>query len=337
MVLHENVYEIAQKYLRKIKKTGSENIMACCPFHRKANGEEETTPSFTMSLTKGVYFCFACQERGNLFTFLRDVGVSRLIIERQYKPLIDAVRANVPKKLDPLRPGLFDKNPLPDSLLGLFDMCPIGLLKEGFPEELLQRYDVGFDKDHMRITFPLRDLEGNLMGMSGRTVIDDFPRYKLYDVEYERWGYPFRRTDKRYVLWNADRVYPSAFFQKSARVVLVEGFKACLRLLQYGISDTMALLGTYLSPEQQWILERIGGEVYLMLDNNKWGRIGTARVGASLATSLSVKIAEYPEEKPQPSDLGPDEVHQALAGAKDYYLWATEERNRWLMERTRKG
>lgn len=333
-MIHDSVLEIAQKYLTRIKRTGSENIMAVCPFHLK-DGQSETTPSFTMSLTKGLYFCFACQESGNLFTFLRNVGVPRLLLERQFRPLLDQIAAFTPKKPDPLRPGVFDKNPLPESLLGLFDHCPLGLLEEGFEEELLQKYDVGFDRDHMRITFPLRDLNGNLVGISGRTVVDEFPRYKVYDKEYERWGYPFRRTDKRIVLWNADRVYPSAFFEPKARVVLVEGFKACLRLIQSGIPHTMALLGTHLSYEQQWVLERIGGEVYLMLDNNEWGQIGTARVGTKLSASLTVKVVEYPEEKPQPSDLGPTEVHEALTSAKDFYLWVTEERNRWLLARIR--
>jgi len=335
-VIHDEVYAIAQKYLRKIKRTGPENIMAICPFHRKMNGQEESTPSFTMSLTRGLYFCFACQERGNLTTFLKNVGVSTFIMEKVYGSVIHAVRSQAPRPKDPLRPAIFDNSPLPESLLGFFDYCPTDLLDEGFDEELLQKYDVGFDQANMRITFPLRDMSGNLVGISGRTVIDEYPRYKVYDTEYERWGHPYRRVNKRSVLWNADRVYPSAFFKNNARVVLVEGFKACLRLIQCGVPDTVALLGTYLSPEQRWILERIGGQVYLMLDNNEWGQVGTARVGAILAASLPVKIVEYPEDKPQPSDLGPAEIKEALENSKDYYLWATEEKNRWLLERIRK-
>ena len=336
-MLHDSVLEIAEKYLRKVKRTGSENIMAICPFHRRPDGGEEKTPSFSMSLTKGVYFCHACQEKGNLITFLRNVGVSRLIIERQFRPVLDQVASYAPKKLDPLRPDLFDRNPLPEGLLGLFDYCPTGLVEEGFEESILQKHDVGFDKDHMRITFPLRDLNGNLMGISGRTVLGEFPRYKVYDREFEKWGLPMRRTEKRNVLWNADRVYPQAFFQSMARVVVVEGFKACLWLIQHGVPNTVALLGTHLSEQQKWVLERIGGEVYLMLDNGEWGQRGVARVGAKLAMSLTVKVVEYPEEKAQPSDLGPSEVHEALSKAKDYFLWATEEKNKWHMEKIRQS
>lgn len=323
----ENVLEIANKYLRKVKKTGSENIMAVCPFHRKAGGGEELTPSFTMSLTKGVYFCFSCQEKGNLITFLRNVGVSRTFIEKHYKSIIDAAQTFTPKPFNHTKPSVIHSDPLPESLLGLFDYCPIDLLNEGFDEKLLQEYDVGFDKEHARITFPLRDIQGNLVGLSGRTVVGDFPRYKVYDSEFIKWGFPFRRLEKRTILWNAHKVYPSTYFQHKPRVVLVEGFKACLWLIQHGMIDTMAILGTYLSQEQKWILERIGGEVYLMLDNNEWGQRGTARVGARLASSVTVKVVEYNRDKQQPSDLSPIEIQYAFNGAKDYYLWAMEKRN----------
>ena len=33
----DEVLLVARKHLHKIKKSGSNNIMAACPFHRKAN------------------------------------------------------------------------------------------------------------------------------------------------------------------------------------------------------------------------------------------------------------------------------------------------------------
>lgn len=323
-----DIVEIAEKYLTKIRKTGPDNILALCPFH-----DNTDTPSFTMSMTKGLFFCFSCGAKGNLNTFLRLVGVTRVVIDRHYQRIIDRVSAYVPKPMNQKKPSLFTGDSIPEGTLGIFDYCPIDLVDQGFPEQLLQQYDVGFDKDHMRITFPLRDLMGRLIGISGRAVLNESPRYKVYDHEYEKWGMPPHKTDKRYVLWNADRIYPSAFFQIAPKIVIVEGFKACLKLIQHGVPNTVALLGTYLSPEHRWILERIGGEVYVMLDNNEAGRKGTARVASQLATSMTVKVVEYDEDKPQPSDLGPIEIHEALSGAKDYFLWAMQEKNKWLLER----
>ncbi len=42
------------------------NYVGLCPFHN------EKTPSFTVSPTKGIYTCFGCGKKGNVFTFMKD-------------------------------------------------------------------------------------------------------------------------------------------------------------------------------------------------------------------------------------------------------------------------
>ncbi len=335
-MIQDDVLEVISGYLRKIRKSGSDHIIAICPFHLKDDGREEANPSFTMSLSKGLFFCFTCQEKGNLQTFLQKVGMPRGRVERDFRAILDGLSNNF-EYIDLARRPPLAKEPLPESLLGLFDYCPLALLEEGFSEDLLHSYDVGFDRDHMRITFPLRDMHGMLVGISGRTVIDEFPKYRLYEQEYKKWGYPPKRTEKSIVLWNFHRVYPNAFFKKKSSIILVEGFKACLWLVQNGYPDTVALLGLHLSPEQHLMLEHMGSTVYVMLDNNFWGKRGAARVASTLSRSLDVRVVEYPEEKPQPSDLTPEEIRTSIENAKDYFVWAMEDRNKkWLLGRNQR-
>lgn len=336
-MIQDDVLEVVRNNLRRVKRSGADHVIAVCPFHRKDDGSEEANPSFTMSLTRGLYFCFTCQEKGNLQSFLRKIGMPHGYIDRHFSGLIKALSDSYERKVDLGRSPPLASNPLPESLLGLFDYCPLGLLNEGFDEDLLKEYDVGFDKDHMRITFPLRDMHGSLVGISGRTVVDEFPKYKLYDHEYRKWGYPAHRTDKRIVLWNFHRVYPNAFYKKQSNVLLVEGFKACLWLIQNGFQDSVALLGVHISNEQKLMLEHLGATVYVMLDNNVWGRRGTVRVASALAKSLDVRIVDYNEEKAQPSDLTAEEINTAVTNSKDYFAWVVEERNRkWLLERNQR-
>lgn len=344
-MLQEEVLALAGSHLRKIRRVGSDNISAICPFHRKRDGSEERSPSFSMSLSKGVWHCWSCQARGTFQTFLRDVGVSHVTISNQYGELLAELRRSTGTTFDPMRPKIVEEDPLDEAMLGLFEKCPLYMVEPEysalldpndpivFEESLLKEYDIGFDDMHERITFPLRDFTGNLMGISGRTVTNAFPRYKVYDSkEYEELGYsPREPARKGSILWNSHRVYPAAFFGQSDQFILVvEGFRGCLWAIQSGVKNTVALLGSNLSKQQRWLLERMGCRVYLMLDNDDAGRralcghvdeAGQKRPGIAeqLSRSLDVSIVNYPGK--QPTLLTQEELCNAVNNAVDYYLW----------------
>ncbi|MBO0830257.1 MAG: DNA primase, partial [Streptosporangiales bacterium] len=48
-----------------LRSAGSGSLKGLCPFH------DEKTPSFHVSPARGVYFCFGCQEGGDVITFVR--------------------------------------------------------------------------------------------------------------------------------------------------------------------------------------------------------------------------------------------------------------------------
>lgn len=321
MDIEQEVLALARKHLRRVSHSGPYDVMALCPFHRKADGSMERTPSFALSLSKGVYFCHACEESGNLYTLLRHLGHTRDDIEYDYRRLIDAASRNIPPDPDPLRPGIVSTEPIPEKLLGLFDYCPVSLEEAGFTEETLRRFDVGFDKEHMRITFPLRDIRGNLVGISGRSVLSSSSRYKIYSSEYATWDMPPRKGwDKRTVLYNAHAVMPAVYyFTGTVEVFVVEGFKACMWLVQHGMTNTVALMGSYLSWEQKWILEAMGAVVYLFLDNDSSGHKGTEQAAQTLQRSIKVRIATYPQRlkniKAQPDDLTAEELQRVKDNA----------------------
>ena len=47
-----------------LKKTSAGEYSCCCPFH------QEHSPSFYVSESKQVYYCFGCQAKGNVLSFL---------------------------------------------------------------------------------------------------------------------------------------------------------------------------------------------------------------------------------------------------------------------------
>ena len=325
----EEVRAIARSFLENVKASGPESLQATCPFH--TIGERVTT-TFSMSLTRGVWFCFSCHEAGNLQTFLKKLGVPRTLVELKYRYLIEELERSRPALPDPIRTQILSRDPLPEALLGVFDMAPLELLNAGFTEETLRHFDIGYDEKNYRMTFPLRDLHGQLVGISGRTIYDEIqPRYKIYDWEYTLWGLPKRETPRAALLWNAHTVYPKIFFVSRPKVILVEGFKACMWVHQAGYKNTIALVGSFLTYEHQWILERMGADVYVFLDNDPAGWKGRDYIGKTLSKTLTVNIVEFPVEVHQPDALGHEAVHRAIEGAQEYTRWSIEkeETSRW--------
>jgi DNA primase len=322
--MSSTILDIAHEHLRRVKPSGNENIMAVCPFHSKANGQDEKNPSFSMNIYSGLWYCHSCHCRGNLYTFLRDLGMPRADIEFHFKDALEEAAKWLPAKpytMNPIEP--VKGEPLEESFLGLFDFCPQLLIDEGFSQEVLRKFDIGFDEKHMRITFPLRDLRGRLVGISGRSVNGTEPRYKVYDWEYKDFGLPERRTEKRALLYNAHSILPQFALEHdpgSRYVVVVEGFKATLRVAQAGIHNVVALLGSYMANEQQWVIERLGCPVLLMLDNNDAGRRGQLDAGKRLVKSIPrLYVVGY--STPQPSDLHLQAIPDALLGAQPFVSW----------------
>jgi DNA primase len=132
------------------------------------------------------------------------------------------------------------------------------------------------------------------------------------------------------------------FAPPGVEIIIVEGFKACMWIWQAGIKNVVAILGTYLSWEHQWMIERLGGTVYLFLDNNEFGQAGIARAGAVLSKTSIVRVMQYPdrlkdEESAQPDNCRPEEIHQSKNNAIDYYHWRSNVYRRqptWHSEKT---
>lgn len=328
------VLDIAHKYLKKVQKSGPDQIMAECPFHTSDNPWGSRTLS--MSLSKGLFFCFSCHAKGGLQTLLRDIGEAPALIKIRYGRLIERLdEVQIPRH-DPLRDNLLKNPAIPESILGIFQWCPVDLVEDGFFEETLKYFDVGFDRTHMRITYPLRDIQGRLVGISGRAVNpddEDGSRYKLYRKEYKVWGLPPVNTERRVLLWNLHRVIPSLVFNPTHPLVLVEGYKACMWVHQAGVQEVVAVLGSGLTDEQVTILSRMGRTVVLMFDGDKAGFSGTILAGRKLSKALRVLVAEVPFGR-QPDHMHPEEVVGAVETAEPFELWVTKRRSekQWLKD-----
>ena len=65
VIQRSNIVEVINSYV-PLKKAGNGSWKACCPFH------QEKTPSFHVSETKQLFYCFGCQKGGDVVKFMRE-------------------------------------------------------------------------------------------------------------------------------------------------------------------------------------------------------------------------------------------------------------------------
>lgn len=281
-------------------------------------------------MATGAWQCFSCGRKGDLREFLKEMNVSPVALHHYGTILeeLDELRAALKKRGPKFEePGYQSNEPIPEALLGIFEYLPESLLEEGFEPETLAHFEVGVDTTHNRITFPLRDLDGQLVGISGRAAPGvPGPRYKVYTGEYKAWHLPAREVYKDELIWNYHRIDP---FRKNPseknhgpNITIVEGFKAAMWLWQNGYRNVVALLGKRMSRGQRWYLEHLGLPLVLMVDNdlNGQGIKVASSMGRWLSSGGEVRIAHYPTEYRQPTDM-PSEV--LLAALHDPPRWAS--------------
>lgn len=338
--------ELARNNLRLVTLK-EQYISAACPFHKEG---QERRPSFWINRDHGGWGCFACPERGadpqRLFTRL---GVPALIVERLLEEGVRQTRleaeAERAQRALRARDEFRGEHVLPDHVLGVWDYCPRALLDAGFDQQLLRTHDVGFDRERQRITFPLRDLYGQLVGISGRSVDGAEPKYLIYrgrttiegrqrDNELGSWFPDYSNEGVRNHLWRSHLVHQRVEQGLTERLIVVEGYKACLWLVQNGHLDTLALIGSRMTRVQERVIRKFARPVWLLLDNNEAGRTGTKSIVERIGDMLSgVWACSYPQgfgEEAQPDDLTTEGIAHVLTNAQRVIGGSFERRIRQL-------
>ena len=145
------------------------------------------------------------------------------------------------------------------------------LLDVGIINQSDDRY---YDMFTRRITFPLWDKDGNVVGFSAR----------IYRGEKDTSKYVNSRESKLFkkgeTLYNYHRARDFVKLEKS--VIVVEGFMDAIRLFVGGVKNVVALQGTALTKEQINLLKKLHSKVILCLDNDSAGENATLSNGEAM-------------------------------------------------------
>lgn len=133
---------------------------------------------------------------------------------------------------------------------------------------LLERPSGGFyDRFRNRVTFPIWDGGGTLIGFGGRALGDENPKY-LNSPETPL----FRKGRELYAL---NLAKPAV--RQTGKVCVMEGYMDVVTSFQHGISYAVAGMGTALSREQARTLLLLSSQVYLVYDQDEAGRRASRR------------------------------------------------------------
>ena len=311
-----DIVDVISSYLPLTQK--GKNFFGVCPFH------DDTNPSMSVSREKQIYRCFSCGASGNVFGFIMDyehisfkealklladktgVEIKGLkidnrpdknskfydIYELTNKYFQNNMQTNYSKNAKTYLNGRqITEEMIKEYGIGLSldktnDLVTL-LQKKGYDLNTLNQIGLAsYDKDLYvnRIMFPLKDLNGRIVGFSGRR----------YDGKKEE---KYVNTKQTPIFHKGNLLYnyfdSKEFIRKKNQVIVMEGFMAVIRASTVGVKNAVALMGTAMTKEQAELIKRLSRNVILMFDGDDAGIKATLTNGEELEKlGLDVKVAE---------------------------------------------
>jgi len=162
-----------------------------------------------------------------------------------------------------------------------------------------------YDMFSRRITFPLWDKDGQIVGFSARVYRGEKDVSKYMN---SKESILFKKGETLYNYHNAKN---AAKREKS--IIVVEGFMDAIRVSSSGIKNVVALQGTAMTHEQVQLLKKLRCPVILCLDNDNAGLIATVSNGEELVKNdIPTYVIRLSGEK------DPDEY--IIASGKEAFL-----------------
>lgn len=297
----------------------------CCPFH------SETKPSFSYN-ENNIFGCWGCKKKGNSISFIKDYELlfndnelsyyesamllSRICdikVNRKYKDIIDdefedinSISDIVETEFSTFNNNIFDieQETFDDSIISKFYIKKNDyMVNRGYNQETLEYLEMGFytgDKKNVmndRCIFPIRNIKGELVGWTGRSIFKDANIKWLHA--------PSKRFKKAINLYNIDKAYNHIIDDDCVNVV--ESVCNVISLIESGRYNTVATLGSTISKEQCDMLKSFDTKIVIWYDWDNGGFEGINLIFEYFDNydNLYIAITDYgKDENGKSYDLG---------------------------------
>lgn len=290
----KNIVDIADvvgSYI-PLKKSGA-NFVCVCPFHNDKH------PSMSVSPSKGIYHCFSCKAGGDAIKFVMEyeklgyveaieklASIYNVALEYTSSKNEPKIDKKILENLNLHYKTLLYKNPealnylksrsITDAIIEKWELGwaagsqnTLNLLqneniepKEALEVGAIKQNESGYYASFInRITFPIYNHLGRLVGFGGRTIGDNPAKYinspqsQIFDKSKIFYGYDKAKSE----------IY------RSHSIVICEGYMDCIMLHAAGINNAVAVLGTALTQKHIPLIQRGDIKVTLSFDSDSAG------------------------------------------------------------------
>ena len=254
--------------LKDINDDG-DNVMITCPFHK--HGEERRPSCGVSTIDKhdgdktypaGTVHCFTCKYTAPLDKFISQILGFDDSGEEGRKWLLDnfdiTTNRNIQIQFGSRGYGkTLAQSFINEDLLKEFRFYHPYMYKRGLTNEIISKYDIGYDRYSDCITFPVRDIKGRCLFIAKRSV-----KGKMFIL-------PSSKNKPLYGVYELDYNKPDVF--------ICESFFNALTLVKWGY-NAIALMGTGSNYQYNLINELPFRTIRICLDGDLAGRLGTKKL-----------------------------------------------------------
>ena len=316
-----DIVDVISGYV-KLQKKGS-SWFGLCPFHN------EKSPSFSVSRTKQMFYCFGCGKGGNVFTFIMEY--ENFTFKEAVKYLADRAGMTLPetedtpeqKRAADLRNQLLEINKIAAKyfyylLTTDHGASAMDYLTNGrrLSNETIVRFGLGYsDKfsDDLYRYLKSKGYSDSLLKESGLVTLDE--RRGGTDKFWNRVMFPIMDANNRVVgfggrvmgdgmpkylnspetkIFDKSRnLYGLNFARTSRRpnFILCEGYLDVISMHQAGFNNAVASLGTAFTSPHASLIKRYTDEVILAYDSDGAGvRAALRAIPILKEAGLKIKV-----------------------------------------------
>ena len=332
-----DIVSLISSYI-KLEKAGT-NFKGKCPFHN------EKTPSFFVSPDRGSYYCFGCQAKGDIFTFVQEfegldfIGSLKVLADRAG---VQLEHYNTGEKTEKqhlhsiLEQAVF----FYEKKLSESSMATDYLHKRGVSDKTIKDFRIGLASAEWRDLYDYlleRDVTAKDMLAVG-LIKQKEEKDSYYDTFRGRIMFPINDSSGRVVGFSGRALVPddktpkylnspeTGLFNKSEILfgldkakkdirikdysILVEGQMDLIMLHQVGITNSVASSGTALTESHLVKLRRLSNSIIMSYDGDSAGFSASNRSSQlALSLGMELKLAVMPEGQ-DPADLAKENVEK---------------------------